>query len=201
MEAEHPYLHDREKPLCEVRSSGASLAQSLMIGLGESLLADLVVCIFLAVVLFLSFQSMGYLWIYGIVCTLIIAAVEGKRWRVWNQARFRVTSERILLQHPIGLTSQALQTVKWPQYQESHTGNRTFFDFLFGARPLCIRFGTADAQKQIEICFPSLRYGHDLKHYLDKVDSAYRQGQVLSVPAFVEAPRGKRDGVPPAIAA
>lgn len=187
------YLHDREKLLTEQGSSGAALLQSILLGVLDALFLGIGLSSLFAVMQLFAVGAVNGAWWYVGFFVLAYALTMMKRAQVWKASRFRITSERILLQEPVGLWEQPVQTIKWPQYQESHVGSKNFFDYFFFSRPLAIRYGTADAK--MEMRYPSLRWGHDLKHYLDKVDSAYRAHQAESVPPFVSAPRGRRDGM------
>lgn len=197
MDENRLYLHDREKLLCEQRASGAALMESSMRGLLEGAVLGAILSGIITAVSMIAQDNPGRWWWFPSVFILSIALVIFQRYRVWKQSTFRITTERILLQEPVGLWEQPVQTIKWPQYQESHVARKSFFDYFFFSRPLAIRYGTADAK--MEMRFPSLKWGYDLKHYLDKVDSAFRAHQAETVPAFVAAPRGKRDGVAPAV--
>lgn len=167
------------------------LLQTWTRGLLDALLLSIVLCGVLFALLFFVFGTLTPVWAYALPVLLSLVLVFVKRWHVWSHALFRVTTERILLQSPGTLFHPPLRTIKWPQYQESEAGHRHFFDYLFLSRSIHIRFGTADAQHEAE--YPSLRYAHDLKHYLDKVDSAVRKNGVASIQPFVAKPRGKRD--------
>ena len=185
------YLHDGEHLLCSMHSSPAMLIRSWMRAIVEGGVAGIVVCAVAFVIASFGFQSALSVWVYVVLVVLGILAVGYFRWKIWTHATFRITSERILLHDPNAIFHSDLKTIKWPQYQESHAGHRTFLDFLFWSRPLHIRYGTADAYNEAH--FPSLRYAEDLKHYLDKVDSAVRKNEIAAVNPFVAKPRGKRD--------
>lgn len=184
------YLHDAEVLLGSLRSSAAMLAwiilrslfDGLILGIGASILAFLLA--------FFAFSTTPAWGIYVAILAIAFTVVLIQRIRIWKHALFRVTSERILLQDPKAFFHSPMHTVKWLQYQESHTGHRTFFDFFAASRPLCVKHGTADALN--EVCYPSLRYAEDLKHYLDKVDSAVRRNDLASIKPFVAKPRGLR---------
>ncbi len=189
---ERAYLHDNETLLCSVRASGAGLLRDLLRGLIEGL-------VFGAVIGFVSALTalptgwkfdlqlgVGFFFI-GVIVVLV------QRVRLWSDTRLRVTSERLLVPEPGPIFHPPLHTVKWSQYQESHVGRRGVLDIFFFSRPLIIRYGTADANKEIR--FPSLRYAEDLKHYLDKVDSCVRKGDLSGLKPFVAKPKGKRDVV------
>ncbi len=188
---ERSFLHDGERLLCSMRASPAVLIRGLLRGLIEALVTGSVLLAVLAGIVIVGLQ--GALPVWAVVLCYLVAyvSVAWLRWRSWAHARFRLTSERILVQDPTALMHGELRTLKWVQYQESHTGHRGALDLVFRARPICIRFGTADAQR--ELCFPSVAYSQDLKHYLDKVDSAVRRGESATVSSFVAKPRGKRD--------
>lgn len=128
------------------------------------------------------------------VCTIAFALTglpsALRQWLLWRQSLFRITTERIIMQYPVGLFSEFQKTIKWPQYQESYVGRGGFFSLLFGTRMLCIRYGGADGE--LTMCFPALRHAQDIKHFLDKVDSAVRHKDEQSLRPFVAKPRGKR---------
>lgn len=187
---ERAYLHDQEKLLANMRPSVAHLLVSLLRGLLDALLLAIVLSIIVVLTLWFTTQSYGSIPIYVGIFIVSYAAVALRRYFHWRHASFRVTTDRILLNHHHTLFSHPLHTVKWNQYQESFFGRRTIVDVFFGVRPLCIRYGTADGQ--MKICFPALRFAEDLKHYLDKVDSAIRGNAISQVQPFVAKPRGQR---------
>lgn len=202
------HLHDAEVLLCSLRSSPAMLLWLAVRGILDAVIIGAILSVVLFLVSVFFDVSLG-VWMYAVLFVVTYAYVLWQRWRVWNHALFRITSERILLQDPHAFFHSPLRTVKWSQYQESYTGHqpqestqrpheshhhvsqRQFFDYFFGSRPICIRYGTADARFEAE--FPSLRYAHDVKHYLDKVDSAVRRNDLSSIKPFVAKPKGKRD--------
>ncbi len=176
-----------------MRASPAVLASSL----GRGFLEALGVTVALSIMLFGVILASGGalpLWVPVLLLVPILGLIGWLRWRTWSHARFRATTERLLIQNPVALFHGELRTVKWPQYQESHTGHRGPLDLFFRARPICIRYGTADAQN--EVSFPSVAYAQDLKHYLDKIDSAFRRNDASALHVFVAKPRGKRDTEP-----
>ncbi len=185
------FLHDNELLLCSQRSSPAVLVSSALRGLVDALIAGIVLSLILLAVLTFVFETSVSVFVYVAIFVIAYGIVFWLRWNVWAHSAFRITSERILLQAPESLFHPPLKTIKWSQYQESHVGHRTMFDYLFLSRPIGIRYGTADAQN--EASFPSLRYGQDLKHYLDKIDSAVRKNDPTAMRPFVAKPRGKRD--------
>ncbi len=191
MSDERAYLHDSETLLASMRSGLAGLFQNLFRGLIEGLFFGVIVGMAGAFGITAIGWSFG-LWAGVVLAVIALGLVLYQRWHLWHDTKIRVTTERILIPEPGPLLHPPLHTVKWPQYQESHVGHRTFLDALFFSKPLYIRYGTADAHKEVR--FPSLRYAEDLKHFLDKVDSAVRRGDTTGLKPFVAKPRGKRDG-------
>ncbi len=185
------YLHDGEQLLCSMHSSTAMLLQSWMRAVLEGVIVGVVLCAIGFVIATFGFDVSLSIWLYVTFVIVSVLIIGYFRWKTWKHATLRITSERILLHNPNALFHSDLKTIKWPQYQESHAGHRTFLDFFFWSRPLHIRYGTADAYNEAH--FPSLRYAEDLKHYLDKVDSAVRKNEIAAVHPFVAKPRGKRD--------
>jgi hypothetical protein len=184
------FLHENERLLCSQHATPAVLILSWLRGLLDAIVIGAVIDVILfALVTWQSLQPSP--WLYAIAPVLAYVVVAVLRYHVWQHATFRVTTERILAAEPFHLTHAPLHTLKWSQYQESLVGHRSFLDVFFLARSLVIRHGTADARLELE--FPSLRYAHDLKHYLDKVDSAVRKNETESIKPFVAKPRGKRD--------
>jgi|GEM_PF-2693748 hypothetical protein len=209
------FLHDGERLLCSVCPSISVLLSRL---LGRTLIEGGVVGIVLALTISLVQLLEEFrpsLLSFVVILLGSYALLAFQQWRGWRRSRLRVTSERILLEDPPTLTvhpfisirwvhrrrdrlEEAVQfvreptiTIKWPQYQESHVGLRGFWDFLFRARPISVRYGTADAER--EACFPALAWASDLKHYLDKVDSAVRNRTIEGLRPFIEKRRGRRD--------
>lgn len=195
------FLHDGETLLANLHASKTNLVTQMLRGLIEGLIAGGILAGVVAVIMAAS--GPGASW--GISIALIIIGVVlvlVRRYRLWKHASFRVTTERILIEHHTSLfSSHGLHTVKWNQYQESFLGHRSMFDLFFRVRPVCIRYGTADAR--FEVCFPSLPFAQDFKHYLDKVDSAVRKQQESTLRPFVMKKRGERNapeadaGAPP----
>jgi hypothetical protein len=184
------HLHDGETLLCSMHASGAGLLQDLLRGCIEGLFFGAIIGMAGAI----AITAIG--WSFGLVAGVVLlvlglALVIAQRVRLWLHTCFRVTTERLLVPAPGPLFHPPLHTIKWSQYQESHVGHRKAFDIFFFSRPLVIRYGTADANKEVR--FPALRYAEDLKHYLDKVDSAVRRNDTASLKSFVAKPRGKRD--------
>lgn len=186
------HLHENEVLLASRRASPAVLIVCFLRSLLEGGMAGAILSILLSVAAAFSFGTpVLSFWIYLLVIALSMGFACLQHVRTWRDARLRVTTERILVANPFSFFRAPLVTVKWPQYQESETGRRQALDVFFLARPLKIRYGTADAK--YEARFPSLRYAEDLKHFLDKVDSAVRRNDVASLRPFVAKPRGKRD--------
>ncbi len=186
------YLHESEILLASRRSSPAVLIVGVFRSLLEGGIAGVLLSIVLSVIGAFAFATpVLLLWVYLLIITCSIGLTFLQHVRIWHGARFRVTTERILVANPFAFFHAPLTTVKWPQYQESEIGHRQSLDVFFLARPVKIRYGTADAR--YEAMFPSLRYAEDLKHYLDKVDAAVRRNDIASLRPFVARPRGKRD--------
>ena len=186
------HLHEHERLLAHMRPAGSFLILSLLAGLFDTLLFGVVFSVLLALGFWVSGLDLSAV-LFVIVFAAVFVIVCLRRVFLWREAALRITTERILLEYPRSLFLREHHTVKWTQYQESHPAPRQFFDFFFRARTLNIRHGTADAQRENR--YPSLRYAQDLKHYLDKVDSAVRAGKADELRPFVPKPRGQRDGV------
>ena len=151
----------------------------------------------------------------GLLGCAVAAVVGWSRVRAWQRAELRVTTDRLLLQYPSALLYPSRMnvrwvsrtggmmryitqpfgtgtlTVKWSQFQEAQVARPSLLDLFWRTRPLLLRYGSADAER--EVVFPSLPYASDLKHYLDKVDSAVRSGQAEHLRSFVLKPKGQRD--------
>lgn len=185
------YLHEGETLLCNRRSSFAVLIVNLLRGILEGVIMGSILSAALAITLVFTQNAPSVLWMYVALFVVCLAIILLQRIHIWREATFRVTTERILVANPQAFFHVPLTTIKWPQYQESEPGRRSFLDIFFFARPINIRFGTADAKYTAK--FPSLGYAEDLKHYLDKVDAAVRKNETSSLKPFVARPRGKRD--------
>ncbi len=169
----------------------------------------IVICILLWLPFTVFSNPISPLWLIPI--PLLVVAVLG--WLThhhWKEATFRVTNERILLEYKHGILvhpmmpvaadpaakgkhkakEYTLVTIKWNQYQESSLPSAGIINSLFGVRPLAIRYGSADGH--MIAFFPSLPYAKDLKHYLDKVDSAVRHGHESELKPFILKPKGQR---------
>jgi hypothetical protein len=184
---ERRHLHDRETLLFGMHATVASLLSSLFRGLLESL----IVAVLFTVIVSLILGNASGAWVLFLSSLFpVFLILSFLRWRVWQHALFRLTNDRIILEFPGRLFHSPTRTIKWSQYQESYVGHPTFFDLLFRSRPLVIRFGTADGKEST--FFPSLRYAHDLKHYMDKIDSAVRKGDTDAMRPFIAKPKGQR---------
>jgi len=203
------YLHDGELLYVQLHPTKAALIAQLT----RFVCLTAAVGIAVAILLWFGLTAAGIrvhpLWLAPL--PLVLAFLSG--WVThghWRAARFRVTNERILLEYKDGILvhpmmpvasdpktakrkpkAYSLVTIKWNQYQESSLPAGSLIDTLIGARPLAIRYGSADGH--MIAFFPSLPFAKDLKHYLDKVDSAVRRGQEAEVKPFVLKPRGQRD--------
>jgi ABC-type multidrug transport system fused ATPase/permease subunit len=204
------HLHEGETLLCSLRPSAAVLIHGVLRSILESLVLGVVIFIALLFIITLDVA----LWSAVLVFVLLTIMFSLRRGQHWKSASVRVTTERLLFQYACALPEPkhekvihdgpggfgiadlffggSLKTVKWAQYQESEVAERAgVLDVFLRSRTLKIRYGTADAQR--ELLYNSVPFAHDLKHYLDKVDSAVRNGTVASVRPFVAKPRGKRD--------
>lgn len=187
------YLHEGETLLCSRRSSLAVLILIVLRGVFETLIVGAIISVALAVTFILALETTLVLWMYIAIFVACLVVILFQRISIWREAEFRVTTERILISNPRAFFHAPLVTVKWPQYQECEVDHRGLLDVFFFARPIKIRYGTADARYEAK--FPSLRYAEDIKHYLDKVDAAVRRNDLASLRPFVAKPRGKRDTI------
>jgi hypothetical protein len=187
------HLHDGERLLLSMKPASSRLIVALLRGLLEGMIFALVIAGIIQLIGMLIAED-GIPWIVHIIVgLLIVAGILYRRFVLWRKSDFRVTTERILPHYYSSLFfGHPHHTIKWSQYQESYTQMGSIFDMFFGARTLCIRYGTADAK--VTLSFPSLSFANDIKHYLDKVDSAVRKQQEAQLKPFVAAPRGRRDG-------
>lgn len=186
---ERQYLHDAERVLCALRPSAGWLLLGLLRCLGYALLLGISSYVFVNLLLSIfGTTPVGFpvlflfLLFAGFLLTLRCIAL-------WRVAVFRVTTDRILLSPPQVFFRAPLRTVKWAQYQESRVGHGTVFDFLVHARPLLIRYGSGEED---QFSYPSLPCARDLKHYLDKVDSALKGGRSAELKPFVLKKRWER---------
>ena len=180
------HLHENERLLLSVRPSAAFFLYGAVRSVLESLVVSLLLGLLLA---FAAHFSFVLPFVFLLILLLLI--LGGTRFLHWRHASFRVTTERMLIEYSGSLFSHTLATIKWGQYQESSLGHRGMLDLLFRSRPLVIRYGAADSK--LFVHFPSLTMASDIKHYLDKVDSAVRNHQMENLKAFVAKKKGERD--------
>lgn len=207
------HLHEHERLLADLHPAWSVLVAGLLQSLMAAVTAGVVLGT--AIMALLAAAGMGWMpWII-VVCVLCAAAFFGwRRYVAWQAASLRVTTDRLLFTYPKSLGSRSrltvrwarkagdklevksqpsdssTVTVKWSQYQESMAVRPQFFDVFCGARGLSVRYGSADAER--EVCFPGIPFAQDLKHYLDKIESAVRQGSVKDIRGFVLKKRGER---------
>lgn len=179
------HLHEGEHLLLSARPSLAFLVRGFLRSLAEGFLLAIVLSVFFNILLGAPLVAI-LLLLWAIVAVLFMML----RCRHWRHALLRVTTERILLQYPETLLSLPLRTIKWNQYQESFFGTRDPLDLLFRVRTLVIRYGALDSK--LYASFPAIPLAQDVKHYLDKVDSAIRRGEAGSLRPFVFKRRGER---------
>ncbi|HRH93058.1 MAG TPA: hypothetical protein PKV72_00835 [Candidatus Peribacteria bacterium] len=185
------YLHDGERLLLKMSPGLPVLLRGIARGFAEALVAGILFTLFLLGGFWLAFETL-LPWQIGIgVILVLFGALAWYRRSLWKQAALRVTNDRILLQEPGPFSLKSMKTVKWSQYQESATKKGGLLEMAFGVKHLIVRYGTADAQRQA--MFPGLPFATDIKHFLDKVDSAVRDGKAAELKTFVAKPRGKRD--------
>ncbi len=211
----HAHLHDHERLLCSIRPSGAALGAVVVRTLIDGIVGA--AAGWGAALLLAGLADIAVAPVAVAACAaLVVAAVTGwSRVGAWRRAELRVTTDRVLLQYPSALlypsrmnvrwvsrTGGTMRyiiqpfgtgtlTVKWSQFQEAQVARPSLLDLFWRSRPLLLRYGSADAER--EVVFPSLPYASDLKHYLDKVDSAVRSGQAKDMRPFVLKPKGQRD--------
>lgn len=188
MEERH-HLHDAERVLCALRPSGGWLLCGFLRCAGSALLVG--VPVYFCVNIFLGFlgvSSLGLPYVFTFMLFAYVALVL-RCCSLWRTSVFRVTTDRLLLQIPRTFFPAPLRTVKWAQYQESRVGRGNVFDLFFHAHPLSIRYGSGEDD---QLCYPSLPCAADLKHYLDKVDSALKGGRSAELKSFVLKRRGER---------
>jgi len=181
----HHHLFDGEELLCEIQPSRWMLASSFFVGFVSlsvvTVLASFITQVLVGEVVPFFFVA-GFGLAYGAFCFL--------KWKVWQHASFRITNKRILLLHPGGLIPKSSpKAIKWDRYQESALRSNIIHKVI-RANTLDIYYGTAGAERQTS--YPFLPFAEDLKHYLDKVDNAVREGAVQEVKPFVAKARGQR---------
>ncbi len=180
------HLHEHENLLLHMRPSVALFLRGVLWSLAASLLIALLFMLVLAGALAMS-APVVFGWSF-IISTFLLSV---RSYFQWRHAHFRVTTERILLEAPLSLLRHVHRTIKWSQYQESDLAQRGPLDLLFFVRTLKIRYGAADSK--LFVVFPALPLAEDIKHYLDKIDSAVRRNDAASLKPFIAKARGKRD--------
>jgi hypothetical protein len=212
---EHSHLHENEQLLAELRPGWSVLASALIGAILQALVVAIVVSTVVVLGMSVAGGSVSWPVVFSMSALFIAAALGWLQFRAWKHAHLRITTDRLLfhygktlfsrsrllvsymrrtgdhIEHTSQPSEHATVTVKWPQYQESHAGRPKLMDVFAGARPLSVRYGTADTER--EVCFPGLSFAQDLKHYLDKVDSAVRHGKTEALRPFVLKPSGQRD--------
>ena len=183
---EHVHLHEHEQLLLNMRPSIALFVRGVLWSVASSILVALLLMLILGGLLNAS-ASVVFAWSFALAFLVLTL----RSYLQWRHASFRVTTERILLQAPLSLLHHVHRTIKWSQYQESDLVQRGPIDLLFFVRTLKIRYGAADSK--LFVSFPSLPFAEDIKHYLDKIDSAVRRSDVASLKPFIAKVRGKRD--------
>ena len=186
---ERRYLHDAERVLCALRPSTAWLGVGFVLCTGYAVLISVPFFVVLNVALAGSgLQPLSFIFLL-LFFVVVHCSVFLRCFFLWKTSSFRVTTDRMLLQLPGVLFRPSLRTIKWAQYQESRTRRGNILDMVFRARSLCVRYGSDDGDR---LCFPSLLHTKDLKHYLDKVDSAVKTGMVAGLKQFVLKRQGER---------
>jgi hypothetical protein len=185
------YLHDGERLLLRMGPGMPALLRGIARAVVEALVLGLLLSAVVIGGCWIIFDVALPWYLGALFFVVAFSTLCWLRHGLWKRAAVRVTNDRILIQEPGPYSLKSLKTIKWSQYQESATKKGGVVDMLFGVKHLLVRYGTADAQRQA--AFPCLPYATDIKHYLDKVDSAVRDGTVATVKAFVAKPRGKRD--------
>lgn len=188
---ERAYLHDGERLL-----HAAHPAKSVLIGWtiqGVLTAAIATAALTPALVGALSLVDVSVPWwiIAPVFAALTLYVFVGGARAKWNKTLLRITTERILLTYPKSPFSYHQKTIKWNQFQESSTGSAGFLQMFGKAKLLKIRYGSQDAP--LLAVFPAIPHAQDVKHYLDKVDSAVRRNALDEVKAFVAKPKGQRD--------
>ena len=185
------HLHDGERLLVNLRASSTTLLVACVRAIIDAAVVTVILSIPAFLIAWFAFDGAPPVYVYVLIAAAAYAMMAFFRYRFWRESCFRVTTERILLHHRRSILSEPMHTIKWNQFQEGFVQRRKPWELLFGVRGICIRHGTADAHHVT--CFHALSYATDLKHYLDKVDSAVRQGKIESVKPFVLMPKGLRD--------
>lgn len=185
------YLHDGERLLLKMSPGVPVLVRGIARAFVEALVGGVIFTLIVLGGFWMAFDIF-LPWQIGIgVALVLFGGLSWLRRSLWKQAALRVTNDRILLQEPGPFSLKSMKTVKWSQYQESATKKGGLLEMTFGVKHLIVRYGTADAQRSA--MFPGLPFATDIKHFLDKVDSAVRDGKAAELKTFVAKPRGKRD--------
>lgn len=206
------HFHDGERVLLSMRPSKVVLVPVVF----SALLPGVVAGVVLAAGLFIADAALRWNlpWpAYFLPFLFCCGVVAFQRIRAWTHAMFCVTTDRIILQYPRKLLSPSRMhtqmhhkdghsmhmqpshdstiTIKWPVYQESVASHGNPLEMIAHARKITIRYGSADAER--EVLYPSIPFAEDIKHYLDKVDSASRRHALDDIRPFVFKKYGQRD--------
>lgn len=177
-----------------MRPSIGALLSSLALGmLDAAAIAAALTAILIAVFSVARFAFSLSIAVTAALFVLSYCGVAIYRMQGWRRASMRVTTERILLQSPGGLLARPLITIKWARYQESALARAKPLDLLLRTRTLVVRYGTAGGEREAR--YNALPMGRDIKHFLDKVDAAVRQGTQAQLRPFIAKPRGQRDAL------
>jgi hypothetical protein len=187
----HAHLHDGERLLHATHPTRSVLVGWIVQSVATALLVTAGLTI-AAVIVGNAISVNVSPWIVAPVLFLaslyLFIRSAQKRYR---KTLLRITTERILLVYPKSPFSFHQKTIKWNQFQESVTGKGGIFQIFSKAKVLKIRYGSPDAP--LIATFPPIRRAQDVKHYLDKVDSAVRHNTIDETKAFVDKPKGHRD--------
>ncbi len=187
----HSHLYDSEQLLLSMHPGVALLVHGMLQAVVDAAVVTIVLALALVVSLWFSFEVLPPWYAYALIFVVAYGLIAWRKKALWSKASLRLTNDRILMQSPKRFGMESIKTIKWSQYQESFTEKGGILNALFGAKRLCVRYGTADAHRLT--CFPSVGYAVDIKHYMDKVDSAVRAGKIGEIRPFVAKPKGRRD--------
>jgi hypothetical protein len=188
---ERAHLHDGERLLHAAHPARSVLVGWTVQGIVTSLIAAAAGALAIVAVFNLFGLSVSWWIVAPILAALLLYLSVGGAKARWNKTLLRITTERILLVYPKSPFSYHQKTIKWNQFQESSTGSAGFLQMFGKAKQLKIRYGSSDAP--LLAVFPAIPHAQDVKHYLDKVDSAVRRNALDDVKAFVAKPKGRRD--------
>src|SRR3989344_1929332 len=146
------YLHDAERVLCVLRPGWSFLLRSAFRGIADALIAGTILFVFLSLVFSFYFDATYDLFYWVPTVGISYGAILARRWYLWSDASFRMTTDRLLLRFPGSFFHPPLRTIKWAQYQESRVARGDLFDHLFRVRPICIRYGSSEVD---QMCFPA----------------------------------------------